>query len=86
MTTIVLTVPNGSDNLTVYRDTSNKGLGCMLMQKGKMIAYASRQLKEYERNYPTHDLKLAEISSSSVCIKDVATLSIWSKSASIHRS
>ena len=48
MTTSVLTVPDGSGNLVVYSDTLGKGLGCVLMQKGKVIAYASRQLKEYE--------------------------------------
>ncbi|GKD23639.1 reverse transcriptase domain-containing protein, partial [Tanacetum coccineum] len=40
-------------------DASKKGLGCVLMQHGKVIAYASRQLKPYEVNYPTHDLELA---------------------------
>lgn len=45
----------------VYDDASLKGLGCVLMQHGKVIAYASRQLKPYELNYQTHDLKLAAI-------------------------
>ena len=57
----VLTVPDGSGNLVVYSDALGKGLGCVLMQKGKVIAYASRQLKEYERNYPTHDLELVAV-------------------------
>ena len=61
VTAPVLTVPDGSGNLVVYSDASGKGLGCVLMQKGKVIAYASRQLKEYERNYPTHDLELAAV-------------------------
>ncbi|GJY70958.1 retrotransposon protein, putative, ty3-gypsy subclass, partial [Tanacetum coccineum] len=45
----------------IYCDASKKGLGCALMQHGKVIAYASRQLKPYEVNYPTHDLELAAL-------------------------
>nr|GFA76486.1 putative reverse transcriptase domain-containing protein [Tanacetum cinerariifolium] len=45
----------------IYSDASKKGLGCVLMQHGKVIAYASRQLKPYEENYPTHDLELAAV-------------------------
>ena len=45
----------------VYCDASRQGLGCVLMQAGKVIAYASRQLKEYEQRYPTHDLELAAV-------------------------
>nr|GFA19864.1 retrotransposon protein, putative, Ty3-gypsy subclass [Tanacetum cinerariifolium] len=52
----------------VSSDASKKGLGCVLMQHGKVIAYASRQLKPYEVNYPTHDLELAAV---------VFTLKIW---------
>ncbi|XP_022946904.1 uncharacterized protein LOC111450846 [Cucurbita moschata] len=48
VTTPVLTVLDGSGNLVVYSDALGKGLGCVLRQKGKMIAYASKQLKEYE--------------------------------------
>ena len=59
MTTLVLIIQGGSGNLVVYSDALGKGLGCALMQKGKVIAYGSRQLKEYERNYPTYDLELA---------------------------
>jgi hypothetical protein len=43
----------------VYCDASHLGLGCVLMQEGKVIAYASRQLRKHEKNYPTHDLELA---------------------------
>ncbi|CAA2938105.1 reverse transcriptase, partial [Olea europaea subsp. europaea] len=50
-------------------DASKNGLGCVLMQNGKVIAYASRQLKEYEKNYPTRDLELAAV---------VFALKIWS--------
>ncbi|KAJ9562454.1 hypothetical protein OSB04_007614 [Centaurea solstitialis] len=61
----ILALPEGNDDFVVYSDASKLGLGCVLMQRGKVIAYASRQLKEYEKNYPTHDLELA-----SVLIKD----------------
>ena len=45
----------------MYSDASYQGLRCVLMQHGKVVAYASRQLKPYERNYPTHDLELAAV-------------------------
>ncbi|XP_071704353.1 uncharacterized protein [Rutidosis leptorrhynchoides] len=51
----------GTEDMTVYCDTSINGLGCVLMQKGSVIAYASRQLKEHEKNYPIHDLELAAV-------------------------
>ena len=43
----------------MYSDASRIGLGCVLMQDGKVVAYDSRQLKPHEQTYPTHDLKLA---------------------------
>ena len=43
----------------VYSDASRNGLGCVLMQDGRVIAYASQQLKTHEQNYPIHDLELA---------------------------
>ena len=46
---------------TVYYDTSKDGLGCVLMQSEKVVAYGSRQLKNHERNYPTHYMELAAI-------------------------
>ena len=45
----------------MYCYASRVGLGCVLMQGGKMIVYASRQLKVHEKNYPTHDLELADV-------------------------
>ena len=45
----------------MYSDASRIGMGCVLMQDGKLVAYASRKLKPYEQNYPTHDLELATI-------------------------
>ncbi|XP_019430788.1 PREDICTED: uncharacterized protein LOC109338105 [Lupinus angustifolius] len=67
-TTPVLILPNPSINYNVYYDASKQGLGCLLMQQGKVVAYASRQLKTHEQNYPTHDLELAAI---------VFALKIW---------
>ena len=57
----VLTLPSGQDGYTVYCDASRKGLGCVLMQHENVIAYASRQLKKHEQNYPTPDLELAYV-------------------------
>nr|GEV38909.1 putative reverse transcriptase domain-containing protein [Tanacetum cinerariifolium] len=54
----ILALPEGSENFMVYCDASHKGLGAVLMQKEKVIAYASRQLKIHEKNYTTHDLEL----------------------------
>ncbi|KAI3748512.1 hypothetical protein L6452_11629 [Arctium lappa] len=55
----ILSLPDETEDFVVYSDASNMGLGCVLMQRGKVIAYASRQLKVHEVNYPTHDLELA---------------------------
>jgi hypothetical protein len=52
----------------IYCDASRQGLGCLLMQEGKVVWYASRQLRKHEENYPTHDLELAAV---------VHTLKIW---------
>ncbi|KAF5786109.1 putative nucleotidyltransferase, Ribonuclease H [Helianthus annuus] len=57
----VLTLPDGIDEFVVYYDASHTGMGCVLMQKGKVIAYASRQLKVHEKNYTTHDLELGAV-------------------------
>ncbi|GJW80420.1 reverse transcriptase domain-containing protein [Tanacetum coccineum] len=54
----VLALPDGPDDFVVYCDASKQGFGSMLMQRGKVIAYASRQLKKHEKNYTTHDLEL----------------------------
>nr|GEU50253.1 putative reverse transcriptase domain-containing protein [Tanacetum cinerariifolium] len=64
----VLTLPSGTGGYQIYSDASKKGLGCVLVQHGKVIAYASRQLKPYEENYLTHDLELAVV---------VFALKIW---------
>ncbi|GJT12799.1 putative reverse transcriptase domain-containing protein [Tanacetum coccineum] len=64
----VLTLPDGSEDFVVYCDTSGIGLGCVLMQRGKVIAYASMQLKIHKKNYTTHDLELGAV---------VFALKIW---------
>lgn len=57
----ILSLPEGSEDFVVYCDASGQGLGCVLMQRGKVIAYASRQLKVHEKNYTTHDLELGAV-------------------------
>ncbi|KAI0496743.1 hypothetical protein KFK09_023067 [Dendrobium nobile] len=64
----VLALPSGTEGFQVFSDASLKGLGCVLMQHGQVIAYASRQLKPHEKNYPTHDLELTAV---------VFALKIW---------
>ncbi|GJW50975.1 putative reverse transcriptase domain-containing protein [Tanacetum coccineum] len=54
----ILALPEGTKNFVVYCDASHKGYGAVLMQREKVIAYASRQLKKHEENYTTHDLEL----------------------------
>ncbi|GJU18440.1 putative reverse transcriptase domain-containing protein [Tanacetum coccineum] len=57
----ILALPEGSEDFVVYYDASHKGLGAVLMQREKVIAYASRQLKVHEKNYTTHDLELGSV-------------------------
>ncbi|GKA85189.1 putative reverse transcriptase domain-containing protein, partial [Tanacetum coccineum] len=57
----ILMLPDGVKDFVVYYDASNQGLGCVLMQRGKVIAYASRQLKIHEKNYTTHELELGAV-------------------------
>ena len=57
----ILTLPVEGKNFIIYCDASYSDLGAMLMQEKNVIAYASRQLKVHERNYPTHDLELAAV-------------------------
>ncbi|KAH0765186.1 hypothetical protein KY285_001057 [Solanum tuberosum] len=64
----VLTLSEGTDGFVVYCDASRIGLGCVLIQNEKVIAYASRKLKIHEKNYPTHELELAAV---------VFALEIW---------
>ncbi|GJZ01564.1 reverse transcriptase domain-containing protein [Tanacetum coccineum] len=64
----ILALPEGNDDFVIYCDASLQGLGAVLMQKEKVIAYASRQLKPHEENYTTHDLELGAV---------VFALKIW---------
>ncbi|GJZ80543.1 putative nucleotidyltransferase, ribonuclease H [Tanacetum coccineum] len=57
----VLALPDGPEDFVVYYDASGIGLGCVLMQMGKVIAYASRQLRIHEKNYTTYDLELGAV-------------------------
>ncbi|GJW94507.1 putative reverse transcriptase domain-containing protein [Tanacetum coccineum] len=57
----ILALPEGSEDFVVYCDASHKGLGVVLMQREKVISYASRQLKIHEKNYTTHDLELGSV-------------------------
>ncbi|GJX05191.1 retrotransposon protein, putative, ty3-gypsy subclass [Tanacetum coccineum] len=65
---LILALPEGNDDFVVYCDASHQGLGAVLMQREKVIAYASRQLKPNEENYTTHDLELGAV---------VFALKIW---------
>ncbi|GKF20898.1 putative reverse transcriptase domain-containing protein, partial [Tanacetum coccineum] len=58
---LILALPEGNDEFVVYCDASLQGLGAVLMQREKVIAYASRQLKPHEENYTTHDLELGAV-------------------------
>ena len=64
----MLTQPTSGREYVMYSDASKIGLGCVLIQDGKVVSYASRQLKPHEQNYPTHDLELAAV---------VFALKIW---------
>ncbi|GJW97847.1 putative reverse transcriptase domain-containing protein [Tanacetum coccineum] len=57
----ILALPEGSEDFIVYSDASKKGLGAVLIQREKVIAYASRQLKIHDKNYTTHDLELGAV-------------------------
>ena len=68
MSAPVLTIPSGTEGFQVFTDASLRGLGYVLQQGGRVVAYASRQLKPHEMSYPVHDLELAAI---------VFALKIW---------
>jgi len=58
---LVLAMLSGTEGYVIYSDASKQGLGCVLMQHDRVIAYASRQLRNHEKNYPTHHLELAKL-------------------------
>ena len=66
--TPILIVPDRGQGYTVHGDASKAGLGCVLMQSERVVAYGSRQLKNHEQNYPTHNMELETV---------VFTLKIW---------
>jgi hypothetical protein len=65
---LVLVLPELTKKFNIYCDASHRGLGCVLMQEGQVVCYASRQVRKHEENYPTHDLELAAV---------VHALNIW---------
>jgi hypothetical protein len=68
MTALILVMLDMEKPFSVYCNASGQGLGCVLMQDGHMVAYASQQLRKHEVNYSTHDLELVVV---------VHTLKIW---------
>ena len=72
----VSAMPDIHKSFDIYCDASRQGLGCVLMQEGLVIAYASRQLRKHEQNYPTHDLELVVV---------VHALKIWKHYLLGHR-
>jgi hypothetical protein len=76
-TSPVLVLPDLSKKFSIYCEASHQGLGCVLMQEGRVVAYASRQLRRHELNYPTHDLELAAV---------VHALKIWRHYVIGHKS
>jgi hypothetical protein len=72
----VLTLPDITRSFDGYCDASRSGLGCVLMQDGKVVPSASRQWKKHEENYATHDLELATV---------VHAIKIWRHSIIGHR-
>jgi hypothetical protein len=65
---LVLVLPELTKKFNIYCNASRRGLGCVLMQEGQVVYYASRQVRKHEENYPTHDLELAAV---------VHALKIW---------
>jgi hypothetical protein len=68
MIATILVMLDMEKSFSIYCDASGQGLGCVLMQDGHVVAYASRHLRKHEAHYPTHDLELAAV---------VHTLKIW---------
>ena len=82
ITALVLILPTIGVGYVVFSDASRQGLGCVLMQNGRVIVYAFRQLKKHETNYPTQDLELAVV----VFALNLETLPIWRNMSDIYGS
>ncbi|GJV51180.1 putative reverse transcriptase domain-containing protein [Tanacetum coccineum] len=88
---LILALLEGTDDFVVYSDASNQGFGCVLMQRKKVIAYTSRQLKIHEKNYTTHDLELGVVVFALSCLKKklfgkFSMLEFWAKVVYCHWS
>ena len=81
ITALVLTLSTIGARYVVFSDASTQGLDFVFMQNGRMIAYASLQLKKHKTNYPTHDLELASV----VFALNLETLSLWRNMSNIYR-
>jgi hypothetical protein len=68
MTALILVMPDMEKSFSIYCDASSQGLGCVLIQNGRVVAYASQQLRKHEVNYPTHDFEFLVV---------VCALKIW---------
>ena len=80
VTASILVLPTVGVGFVVFSDASRQGLGCVLMQNGRVIAYASRQLKNHETNYLTHDLELAAV----VFALKIWRLFVWGNVSSLY--
>ena len=78
----VLSLPDRTEDFVVYCNASKQGLGCVLIQRGKVIAYASRQLKIHEKNYTTHEPRTRY---GSFRIANLETLPLRYKMCGFHR-
>ena len=79
----ILSLPEGIEDFIVYCYPSHQGLGCVLMQREKFIAYASRKLKVHENDYTTHDLELRVVV---FCPENLASLPLCKKMHNLHGS
>ncbi|GJW39752.1 putative reverse transcriptase domain-containing protein [Tanacetum coccineum] len=80
----LIALPNGPDDFVVYCDASKQGFGCVLMQRRKVIACASRQLRKHEKNYTTHDLELGAEHVIGEASKDIKAPAKWLRGLERH--
>lgn len=74
----MLVIPKGNEEMMIYMDACGTRLGVVLMQGGRIVTYASRQLKPHEKRYPTHDLELAAIVLAQRCGDTISWEKDWS--------